>query len=227
MPDGDPYLPKVRVAFKRGGELAAPPKLVNPPSDPAWKAHAEAALKAVKDCDPLHVPDKYAEYYPSGNRGRSTSIRRGTRELPLKMRNLPFAGLVLGLTRLFEPAGSCRKRRLCAPGRRVQAGDHRGDAFRRRYSARIGAVIANDMAHSIFLSPLNPSTFPEKTADPDAAPNLDAWKTVNAQFVLTGSVEGGGAKLTARFRLWDVATGEQVAGEQFTATRAARGGSRI
>jgi len=84
-------------------------------------------------------------------------------------------------------------------------------------SAKIGAVIANDMAHSIFLSPLNPSTFPDKQADPDAPPNLDAWRTVNAQFVLTGGVEGGGSKLTARFRLWDVATGEQVAGEQFSA----------
>jgi hypothetical protein len=64
-PDGDPYLPKVRVAFKEDGGLAAPPKLVNPPSDPAWKPHAEAALKAVKGCDPLHVPDKYADYYPA------------------------------------------------------------------------------------------------------------------------------------------------------------------
>jgi hypothetical protein len=65
LPDGDPYLAKVRVALKEDGGLAAPPKLVNPPSDPAWKAHADAALKAVKGCDPLHVPDKYAEYYPS------------------------------------------------------------------------------------------------------------------------------------------------------------------
>jgi len=65
LPDGDPYLPKVRVAFKEDGGLAGPPKLVNPPSDPAWKPHAEAALKAVKGCDPLHVPDKYADYYPS------------------------------------------------------------------------------------------------------------------------------------------------------------------
>jgi hypothetical protein len=65
LPDGDPYLPKVRVAFREDGELAGPPKLVNPPSDPAWRPHAEAALKAVRGCDPLHVPDKYAEYYPS------------------------------------------------------------------------------------------------------------------------------------------------------------------
>ena len=49
---------------------------------------------------------------------------------------------------------------------------------------------------------------------PTPRPNLDAWKTVNAQFVLTGASTRGG-KLTARFRLWDVATGEQVAGEQY------------
>jgi TolB protein len=83
-------------------------------------------------------------------------------------------------------------------------------------SAKIGAVVANDMAHSVFLSPLNPSTFPEKTGDPDATPNLDAWKAINAQFVLTGRVEGGGSHVNARFRLWDVATGEQVAGQQFS-----------
>ncbi|HXT07460.1 MAG TPA: hypothetical protein VN715_11045 [Roseiarcus sp.] len=65
LPDGDPYLAKVRVAFRADGELAQPPKLVNPPSDPAWRPQAEAALKAVKGCDPLHVPDKYAEYYPA------------------------------------------------------------------------------------------------------------------------------------------------------------------
>jgi len=64
MPDGDAYLPKIRVAFKADGGLASPPKLVNPPSDPAWRPHADAALRAVKACDPLHIPDKYAAYYP-------------------------------------------------------------------------------------------------------------------------------------------------------------------
>ena len=62
-PDGEPYFPKIRVAFKTDGALAAPPRLVNPPSDPAWKPQADAALRAVKACDPLHVPDKYAPYY--------------------------------------------------------------------------------------------------------------------------------------------------------------------
>jgi colicin import membrane protein len=63
VPDGDPYYPRVRVALKSDGTLAGAPKLVNPPWDPAWKAHAEAAVKAVKACDPLKVPDKYQPYY--------------------------------------------------------------------------------------------------------------------------------------------------------------------
>ena len=62
-PDGEPYYPRVRVALKSDGALAGQPKLVNPPADPAWKPHAEAAIKAVKSCDPLKVPEKFAPYY--------------------------------------------------------------------------------------------------------------------------------------------------------------------
>jgi hypothetical protein len=61
--EGEPYFPKIRVAFKSDGALRAAPRLVNPPSDPAWRPQAEAALRAVKTCDPLHVPEKYAPYY--------------------------------------------------------------------------------------------------------------------------------------------------------------------
>jgi TolB protein len=89
------------------------------------------------------------------------------------------------------------------------AGEEAGD--------KIGSVVSNDFARSIFLLPVNPSGFPETIANPDQRPNIDAWKTVNAQFVLTGRVlrpENG--RVTAQFRLWDTATGEQVAGEQYT-----------
>lgn len=61
--DGDPYIPKVRIALKADGALEAA-RLVNPPSDPATKPQAHAAMKAVRNCDPLRVPDKYAAYYP-------------------------------------------------------------------------------------------------------------------------------------------------------------------
>ena len=85
-------------------------------------------------------------------------------------------------------------------------------------ATKIGAVLGSDLAHSIFLSPIDPTTFPESIGNPDVRPNIDAWKTVNAQFVLTGRVSGAdGGHVGAQFRLWDVATGEQVAGQQYTA----------
>jgi TolB protein len=86
---------------------------------------------------------------------------------------------------------------------------------------KIGAVVSGDFARSIFLLPVNPSSFPEAVSNPDARPNVDAWKTVNAQFVLTGRVlRPDGGHVTAQFRLWDVSSGEQVAGEQYTSDAA-------
>jgi len=62
-PDGDPYLPRVRVALKPDGTLASAPRLINPPYDAGWRPFAEAAVRAVKSCGPLRVPAKYAPYY--------------------------------------------------------------------------------------------------------------------------------------------------------------------
>ncbi len=102
------------------------------------------------------------------------------------------------------------------------AGEEAGD--------KISGVVAADFARSIFLLPVNPTSFPESIADPDAAPNMDAWKNANAQFVLTGRVlRQDAGRVTAQFRLWDTASGEQVAGQQYTtdATNARRVGHMI
>ena len=61
--DADPYVARVRLAFKPDGSLSKPPKLVNPPSDPAQKPQAKSVMKAVKACDPLSVPAQYRPYY--------------------------------------------------------------------------------------------------------------------------------------------------------------------
>ena len=85
-------------------------------------------------------------------------------------------------------------------------------------ATKIGAVLANDFARSVFLNPLSPASFPEAIGNPDVRPNIDAWKTVNAQFVITGRVSRAeGGRVAAQFRLWDTASGEQVAGQQYTA----------
>ena len=78
-------------------------------------------------------------------------------------------------------------------------------------------MLLNDLSRSVFLSPIDPKTFPELIANPDAKPNFDAWKTINAQFVLTGKVgRADGGRITAQFRLWDVVSGQQVAGQQYS-----------
>ncbi len=63
MPDGDTYVAQIKVIFNPDGSLSARPVLLNPPTDPAWRAHAESAMRAVKKCDPLKVPAQYAPFF--------------------------------------------------------------------------------------------------------------------------------------------------------------------
>jgi colicin import membrane protein len=63
MPEGDVYVAQIKVVLNVDGSLSARPILINPPNDPAWKAHAESAMRAVKKCDPLHVPPQYAPFF--------------------------------------------------------------------------------------------------------------------------------------------------------------------
>ena len=61
--EADPYVAKVRLAFRPDGSLMRPPKLVNPPSDPAQKPQAKSVIEAVRACDPLPVPAQYRPFY--------------------------------------------------------------------------------------------------------------------------------------------------------------------
>ena len=57
-------------------------------------------------------------------------------------------------------------------------------------ATKLSAIITNDFARSVFLQPIESTSFPEQVANPDVRPNVDAWKTINAQFVVTGRVDG-------------------------------------
>jgi colicin import membrane protein len=63
MPEGDTYVAQIKVVFNPDGSLSGRPVLLNPPTDQAWRAHAESAIRAVKKCDPLKVPAQYAPYF--------------------------------------------------------------------------------------------------------------------------------------------------------------------
>jgi TolB protein len=80
-------------------------------------------------------------------------------------------------------------------------------------SARlITSVILNNFTRSVFLKPLDAAAAGADAALPDAVPNLDAFRAINAQYVLTGRTTRG----QVAFRLFDATTGEQAAGTQFT-----------
>ena len=82
---------------------------------------------------------------------------------------------------------------------------------------KLTAIITNNFRRSVFLAPIDPKSFPEAISNPDAPPQADAWKTVNAQFVVTGrSAKGADGRLKTEFRLWDVTSGQQVAGQQYS-----------
>ena len=63
LPPGEPYAAQIRVLHNADGALAAGPVLVNPPSDPAWRAYAASAVRAVKKCNPLQVPSQYLPHF--------------------------------------------------------------------------------------------------------------------------------------------------------------------
>ena len=62
-PEGDTYVAEIRVIFNPDGSLSGRPVLLNPPTDRAWRAHAESAMRAVRKCDPLKVPAEYMPYF--------------------------------------------------------------------------------------------------------------------------------------------------------------------
>jgi TolB protein len=77
-------------------------------------------------------------------------------------------------------------------------------------------IITNNFKRSVFLEPIDPSTFVEHISNPDQQPQMDSWKSVNAQFVVTGRVgRAPDGRLQTEFRLWDVSSGSQVAGQQY------------
>ncbi|MGA8173084.1 MAG: Tol-Pal system beta propeller repeat protein TolB [Methylocystis sp.] len=85
-------------------------------------------------------------------------------------------------------------------------------------SARtVTSVVNNNFKRSVFLKPVDASSVAGgEINNPDQTPNLDAFRAINAQFVLTGrSQRGGDGRHKTDFRLFDATTGEQAAGSEF------------
>jgi TolB protein len=82
--------------------------------------------------------------------------------------------------------------------------------------AGVAGVITNNLKRSGLFAPIDPAAFIEKITDSDKPPQFANWKTINAQALVTGRVtRQGDGRLKAEFRLWDVASGQQLTGQQY------------
>jgi TolB protein len=82
--------------------------------------------------------------------------------------------------------------------------------------AGVTGVITNNLKRSGLFAPIDPAAFIEKITDSDKPPQFQNWKAINAQALVTGRVtRQGDGRLKAEFRLWDVASGQQLTGQQY------------
>jgi hypothetical protein len=63
LPPGERYSAQIRIAHNPDGSIASAPVLVNPPSNPEWRAFADSAVRAVTACNPLQVPPQYLDRF--------------------------------------------------------------------------------------------------------------------------------------------------------------------
>src|SRR5437867_2382809 len=77
-------------------------------------------------------------------------------------------------------------------------------------------VITNNLRRSGLFAPIDQAAYIDKTIKFDDAPNFQNWKAINAQAVVLGRVSRqGDGRLQAEFRLWDVNTAQQIAGQRY------------
>src|ERR1700726_2636372 len=80
----------------------------------------------------------------------------------------------------------------------------------------VAQVITNNLKRSGLFAPIDQAAFIERISNIDAAPQFQSWKTINAQALVTGRMtRQGDGRLKAEFRLWDVASGQQLTGQQY------------
>jgi TolB protein len=85
-----------------------------------------------------------------------------------------------------------------------------------KLAADIADVVQADLGNSGLFEPLDRGSFLEQVRDVNAAPRFPDWRSIRADALVVGDVErGADGRIVAQFRLWDVASGRQLAGQRF------------
>ncbi len=84
----------------------------------------------------------------------------------------------------------------------------------------IADVVSADLARSGLFRPIDPRAFIQSPEQLRGLPRFADWRQINAQALVTGTVDGGeaGGNLAVEFRLWDVFAGVQMRGLRFATT---------
>jgi TolB protein len=83
----------------------------------------------------------------------------------------------------------------------------------------ITQVVSADLERSGLFKPLDARSFVDKEGATRSPPRYGDWRVINAQALVTGSVEvQGDGRLAVEFRLWDVFNEQQLTGLRYTTT---------
>ncbi|MBT3071811.1 Tol-Pal system protein TolB [Rhodomicrobium sp. Az07] len=94
----------------------------------------------------------------------------------------------------------------------IAVADFTGDAI----AVETAQIVTADLQRSGLFRPVSNSAFIERGANVDMPPRFQDWKVLNIQALVVGRVtDTGDGRLKGEYRLWDVVTGRQIAGEQF------------
>lgn len=80
----------------------------------------------------------------------------------------------------------------------------------------IANIVQADLERSGLFRPLDRASFLEQLRDVNAAPRFPDWRAIRADDLVVGRVaRTPDGKVGAEFRLWDVVSGKQLAGQRF------------
>ena len=139
-------------------------------------------------------------------------LERLNRRLPLATL---LAALALALFGLAAPAQAQLQLRIGGGAFQpmpVAVTDFAGDAS---LGLLVSSVVTNNLRRSGYFTPLDKAKFPESPGF-DAVPGFEKWRSAGVQALITGRVgRDASGRLKVEFRLWDVASGQQMAGQQY------------
>jgi TolB protein len=84
------------------------------------------------------------------------------------------------------------------------------------FGQQIADIVRANLRRSGLFAPIDVGAMPASVGDPNVTPDFAAWRGVNVDALVMGSVERGGT-ITSSMRVWDTAAAAQVVGNSYQA----------